>query len=113
MSLMTSKATRLCTGGCAGALLFAVIACMALADQIVSKGAKVYAEKKCAACHAITGKGGKLGGDLSHVGAKRDAQWLATFLKDPKAENPETKMSAFKGSPEELQDLVAYLLTFK
>jgi mono/diheme cytochrome c family protein len=76
-------------------------------------GADVYHQKKCHVCHTINGKGGKFGGDLSHVGAKRDAQWLTTFLKDPKAANPETKMSPFKGSDEELQDLVAYLLTLK
>jgi mono/diheme cytochrome c family protein len=113
MSLIRSKATLLWTKASGGALLFAMIACMAQADPIISKGGKVYTEKKCAACHSINGKGGKFGGDLTHVGAKRDAQWLTAFLKNPKTANPESKMSPFKGSDEELQDLVAYLLSLK
>jgi cytochrome c oxidase subunit 2 len=76
-------------------------------------GEKIYSAKRCAACHVIQGKGGKLGPPLSDIASKRDAQWLKTFLKDPKAINPESKMSPFKGTDEELESLAAYLLTLK
>jgi cytochrome c2 len=76
-------------------------------------GEKIYGAKRCGACHVIQGKGGKLGPRLSDIASKRDAQWLKAFLKDPKAINPESKMSAFKGTDEELESLVAYLLTLK
>ena len=76
-------------------------------------GEKVYSAKRCAACHVIQGKGGKLGPPLSDIASKRDAQWLKTFLKDPKTIKPESKMSPFKGTDEELESLIAYLLTLK
>jgi cytochrome c2 len=76
-------------------------------------GEKVYSSKRCAACHSVHGKGGKSGPPLSDIASKRDEQWLKAFLKDPKALNPESKMSRFKGTDEELESLLAYLLTLK
>ena len=79
----------------------------------VAKGEKVYLEKKCAVCHAIRGTGGKAGPELSEVGAKRDEPWLKTFMRDPKAMNPKSKMPPFRGTDEELEALVAYLASMK
>src|SRR5512132_2591130 len=76
-------------------------------------GEKIYSAKRCGACHLIQGKGGKSGPPLSDIASKRDAQWLKAFLKDPKAINPESKMSPFKGTDEELEALVSYLLSLK
>jgi cbb3-type cytochrome oxidase cytochrome c subunit len=78
-----------------------------------SKGNQVYADKKCALCHMIQGKGGKTGGDLSTVGTKRDAEWLKRFIMAPKAVVPNAKMPPFKGSADELDALVAYLMSLK
>ena len=65
----------------------------------------------------------KKGGDLSGVGKLRTADWLKKFLKDPK---PEFKDGAdcqkkakskdrkkFKGTPEEFDALVTYLMSQK
>ncbi len=79
----------------------------------VEKGKEVYNAKKCGLCHTVDGSGGKKGGDLSDVGDKKDAEWLTNYMKNPKAIMPEAKMPAFKGSDEELQDLVAYLSSLK
>ena len=83
------------------------------AEGSAEKGKAVYDAKKCGLCHTVDGSGGKMGGDLSDVGDKRDAEWLTKYMKDPKSLLPEAKMPAFKGSDEELQDLVAYLLSLK
>jgi cytochrome c2 len=82
-------------------------------STVLDLGEKIYSAKRCGACHVIQGKGGKLGPPLSDIASKRDAQWLKAFLKDPKAINPESKMSPFKGTDEELEALVAYLSTLK
>ena len=82
-------------------------------DGSVEKGKELFSAKKCGLCHTVDGSGGKKGGDLSDVGDKRDAEWLTKYMKDPKSLLPEAKMPAFKGSDEELQDLVAYLLSLK
>ncbi|WP_447974725.1 c-type cytochrome [Nitrospira sp. Kam-Ns4a] len=96
------------------ALLFGLSSAWAQADPVqIVKGEQVYREKTCALCHMIRGQGGKTGPELSEVGAKRDAQWLKGFLKEPKAMMPKAKMLPFKGSDEELEALVAYLASLK
>jgi cytochrome c2 len=79
----------------------------------IGRKEKLYGAKKCGLCHTVDGSGGKKGGDLSDVGDKRDAEWLTKYMKDPKSLLPEAKMPAFKGSDEELQNLVAYLTSLK
>jgi cbb3-type cytochrome oxidase cytochrome c subunit len=61
----------------------------------------------------IQGKGGKSAPDLSDVGTKRDAQWLKRFLTSPSAVMPQAKMPSFKGSADEREALVAYLLSLQ
>jgi mono/diheme cytochrome c family protein len=95
------------------ALVFCTFIPPAQAAAEPARGEKIYNAKRCSACHGIQGKGGKFGQPLSDIASKRDAQWLKAFLKDPKAINPESKMSPFKGTDEELEGLVTYLLTLK
>ena len=79
------------------------------------KGQKIYASAapKCNLCHKIGATGGKLGPDLSAVGQKRDAAWLAKYLANPKIVDPKNKMPAVKVKGADLDDLIAYLLTLK
>lgn len=79
----------------------------------IAKGERVYAEKQCGMCHTINGKGGKSGGDLTRVGAARDADWLKQFTRTPKSVMPNARMPAFKGTDEELDAVVAYMLSLK
>lgn len=82
-------------------------------EELVEKGKQFYTEKKCGLCHTVDGSGGKKGGDLSDVGSKRDAEWLTKYMRDPKSIIPEAKMPAFRGTDEELNALVAYLMSLK
>ena len=77
------------------------------------EGKKVYSEMKCAMCHKIEGVGGKTGPDLSGVGSRKDAAWIKGFLRDPKSVIPGTKQPAFKGTDEQLEALVAYLMSLR
>ncbi|MGH7894468.1 MAG: c-type cytochrome [Candidatus Binatia bacterium] len=82
---------------------------------IAAEAPEVY-EKKCKLCHSIQGEGGKQaekGGKLDGVGAKRDAAWLKAYIEDPKSKMPDAKMPKLKLAPEELDALVAYMLTLK
>jgi cytochrome c2 len=96
-------------------LALAVLAGSAWAAGDPAKGKELYA-KKCKACHSIEGVGGpmaKMGGPLDDVGAKRDADWLHAYFKNPKSKIPTAKMPTLKLSDEEWNDVVAYMLTLK
>ncbi|HEV2175194.1 MAG TPA: c-type cytochrome [Nitrospira sp.] len=53
---------------------------------------ETWSQAGCALCHAIKGKGGKAGPDLSDVGAKRDAEWLEQFMRSPKVVMPQANV---------------------
>lgn len=92
--------------------MFSVTILPAFASEM-EKGKKIYGDKKCGLCHAIGGKGGKMGPDLTDVGNQRDHDWLMKFLKNPKEVVPGAKMIAVKGSEEEITSLVDYMLSLK
>jgi cytochrome c oxidase cbb3-type subunit 3 len=53
-------------------------------------GESLYREKgDCARCHAIDGKGGRMGPDLSGVGLRRSLAYLRRALTEPGAEVPD------------------------
>jgi len=79
----------------------------------LGKGEKVYEAKNCGLCHGIEGKGGKIGGDLSHIGTKRDGPWLKRFMLDPKTLKPGAMMQPFTGTDDELETLIDYLMSLK
>jgi len=81
------------------------------------KGMKVFADQKCTTCHAVNGVGGKLAPDLGAVGNKRDAAWLAKYLANPTTIDPKNppkiKMKPTTAKGQDLDDLIAYLLSLK
>jgi nitric oxide reductase subunit C len=77
---------------------------------------KALYEKQCKVCHSIAGDKGKMadkGGPLDGTGGKRDAAWLKSYLQDPKAKIPDAKMPKMKLSEQQIDDLVAFLVTVK
>jgi cytochrome c oxidase cbb3-type subunit III len=53
------------------------------------QGEKLYLEKGgCVACHAIRGRGGVVGPDLTDIGLRRSASYLRTALIQPAADVP-------------------------
>jgi mono/diheme cytochrome c family protein len=83
------------------------------ADPKIERGKAVYDETGCATCHAIGGIGGTIGPSLDKIGSKYDAEKLKGILLNPKTLNPNTVMPPFEGSEEDLEALVAYLLSLK
>ena len=107
------KRTR--TGIYLGLVLFLILAYggVVFAGPEVEKGKKVFEIKRCGLCHAIGGKGGKKGPDLSDTGNKRTAEWLIKYFQDPKGILPEAKMLPVKATKDELSALVDYMLSLK
>jgi len=99
-----------------GALL--VPALVAAQDQAeIDRGMKVYASQKCMICHAIDGQGNAKG-PLDTVGDKLTAdeirQWIvnpADMTAQAKAERKPPMRAYPKLPPEDLEALVAYMLS--
>ena len=87
-----------------------------LTGTVWAADAPAVYDKKCKACHSVGGVGGpmaKMGGALDDAGSKHDEAWLRDFLKDPKSKVPTSKMPKVGLSDEELNQVVAYLLSLK
>ena len=99
--------------------LVGMLALCATASSVMAgqeEGKKVFAEKKCITCHTLAdekGAAAQFGGSLDHVGGKRGAAWLKSYLSDPKSVMPDAKMPKQKLTEKELDDLVAYMLSLK
>ena len=64
------------------------------------RGARLYHEKgACAQCHAIKGRGGATGPDLTDIGSRRGGRYLKTALTDPEADVPRSFSMARDGVP--------------
>lgn len=76
-------------------------------------GRDIFVAQRCSLCHTINGSGGVLGPDLTAVGTRRNAGWLYEYLPKPQAAKPENKMPPVAVKGQDLDDLVAYLLSLK
>lgn len=86
-----------------------------------SAGKAVFDANKCDLCHSVsnlkieaTTKSDKLKGpDLVDVGKRHEAEWIAKYLKKETDKDGKSHTKPFKGSDEELQALVDWLLEQK
>ena len=98
-----------------------LVVSVASADaQDATRGAKVYADQKCAVCHSIAGKGNAKG-SLDGVGAKLSADEIRQWMTDPAGMTAKHKATRKPPMPakygalpkEDLDGLVAYLVALK
>jgi cytochrome c2 len=73
-------------------------------------GRALFGELRCVSCHAVEGRGGTMGPELTRIGDKVRREWLFSFLKDPHREQPDTAMLQYRLKDEEVRDLTAFLL---
>jgi len=79
----------------------------------VLAGRLLYDKNGCGACHSIHAKGGTIGPDLTHVGAKRDGDWLLRHFKDPQALSPGSIMPKTTLPENDLKELTDYMQSLK
>lgn len=69
----------------------------------------VVLDKSCTSCHTIGTNGGTVGPVLNQVANRRTTDWLRTWLRDPSAVKPGTKMPNFELSNREIETVVTDL----
>ena len=75
-----------------------------------SRGALLFRTHRCIECHAIKGKGGSAGPNLTYVGKKRSRDYIIEQIKNPSSHNPNTAMPSYPNLPEaDINDLADYL----
>jgi mono/diheme cytochrome c family protein len=84
---------------------------------LIESGKTAFASNRCSNCHSINGQGGRRAPDLTHVGAdpKHTAEWIAAYVKNPKSQDPASRMPAFGAriNDQDLKALGAYLSSLK
>lgn len=83
-------------------------------DAAVQQGASLYGESFCASCHAVQNAagllvGGNLGPELTRVGSKVKADWLAQWLRDPGVYDPGTAMPHYRFDSKQIELLMGFL----
>jgi cytochrome c oxidase subunit 2 len=93
-------------------------------DSLARAGQDVFLSKSCAMCHNIGGTlaGSRVGPDLTHLASRRSIAAgtlantranLQSWIQDPQAIKPGSRMPATSLSPTDLKALITYLETLK
>jgi cytochrome c2 len=73
-------------------------------------GRALFGELRCVSCHAVNGRGGTMGPELTRVGDKVRRDWLFSYLKDPHRVQSDTPMLQYRLTDDQLRDVTAFLL---
>ena len=65
----------------------------------------------CSACHTVGGAGGNVGPPLDTIGTKMNSKDLHAWIDDPQKIKPGTAMPKIPMTPEQLDEMVEYLLS--
>jgi len=79
--------------------------------ESINKGKKLFDELGCIGCHIIGDSGGYVGPNLNNAGDRLKAGWIAAWLKNPQAHNPETIQPNYNLSDEQIKYLTSYLMS--
>jgi mono/diheme cytochrome c family protein len=82
-------------------------------DELVARGQAVFQHSGCHSCHVIGVVGTPIGPDLSRVGGRYPAEYLARWLRDPALQRPSAHMPALELSEADVQALAAYLASLR
>jgi cytochrome c oxidase subunit 2 len=98
-------------------LLFACIAVVVVSQAapaqesgaLVEEGRRAFVRNGCYGCHTVDGMGTPVARDLTHVGAKYNAPYIARWLRDPSHVRPSTHMPAIELTDADIEALAAFL----
>ena len=76
-----------------------------------ANGRALFGELRCVSCHAVNGRGGTMGPELTRIGDKVRRDWLFAYLKDPHAVQADTPMLQYRLSDEQWRDVIAFIFS--
>lgn len=82
----------------------------------VAQGKQLVEKSKCSICHAIDGKGGKIGKPMNGITEGKTDEYLHNAIVDPKKTiGPDTKMASYKDKlkDDEVKAVIEYIKTLK
>jgi nitric oxide reductase subunit C len=79
----------------------------------LSRGAALFQEKGCFACHRLNETGGALGPDLTHVGSRLPRATMEKVLTDPRSVKADAIMPPAALSRAETDALASFLAEMK
>jgi mono/diheme cytochrome c family protein len=91
------------------ALTGTVVSAFAQSAALIEDGKRAFTEAGCYGCHTIEKFGTPIGPDLSHVGARYPAAYLARWLRDPSVQRPNAHMPALELNEAQVEALAAFL----
>jgi nitric oxide reductase subunit C len=77
-----------------------------LARAAMTPGAALIQQGGCLACHKLGSEGGERGPRFEWIGTRREAVWIADYLKDPGAYAPGTEMPSYNQLSEEQRMMI-------
>ncbi len=81
---------------------------MPIPEDLPSKG-HLLSSRKCLACHKFGLEDGRIGTDLSAIGAMREREYISVFLTDPSKKIPGAIMPRVKMTAGEEKEIVNFL----
>lgn len=77
-------------------------------------GKQLVKDLGCMGCHGVEGESVSIHGpELSGLGSKVSADWIYTWIKNPKHYSEETRMPDFRLTDQEASDITSYLMADK
>ena len=79
----------------------------------IERGALTFTSQGCHGCHLVGKFGTPIGPDLTHIGSRYRASYLASWLRDPQSVRPAAHMPKLELTGEDVEALAAYLGSLK
>ena len=76
---------------------------------LAEKGRRAFVRNGCYGCHTVGRMGTPVARDLTHVGAKYNAPYIASWLRDPSHIRPSTHMPAIELTDADIEALASFL----
>jgi cytochrome c oxidase subunit 2 len=94
---------------CIAVLVIGQAAAAQESGALIEEGRRAFVRNGCYGCHTVGRMGTPVARDLTHVGAKFSAPYIARWLRDPSHVRPSTHMPAIELTDADIEALAVFL----